>query len=231
MFLDISKAFDTINHNILLAKLEYYGVRGIALEWFRSYLCNRSHFIIYRDTESLHRMVSCGVPQGSVLGHLLFILYTHDLPAGLKHSQCILLADDTTVYISGRNEPVLRQQLENDLASLTDWFHANKLSLNMLNTNYMKFGKGSQVSEYGLHLSNNSITKVSSAKFLGIIIDDELGWSEHINHIEKKIASGSYAIYSVKRFISMNNMKPQPYSFTPQLWHYVVEFCISVQTP
>ena len=207
VFLDLSKAFDTIDHNILLAKLEYYGARGIALEWFRSYLCNRSQFVMYRDTESLRRMVSCGVPQGSVLGPLLFILYTNDLPAVLKHSQCILFVDDITVCISGRYEPVLRQQIENDLASLTDWFHANKLSLNVLKTNFMKFGKGNQVSEYDLHLSNNIITKVSSAKFLGIIIDDELGWSEHINHIERKIASGSYAIYSVKRFLFMNNMK------------------------
>ena len=163
----------------MFAKLEYYCVRGIGLEWFRSYLCNMSQFVMYRDT---------------------------DQPAILKHSQCILFADDTTVYISGINEPVLRQLIEYDLASLTDWFHANKLPLDVLKTNLMKFGKGSQTSEYDLHLSNNSITKVSSAKFLRIIID-ELGWCEHINRITKNIASGSYTIYSVKRFLSMNNIK------------------------
>ena len=177
----LKEAFQNISPSqILFAKLEYYGVRVIALEWFRSYLCNRSQFVMYRDT---------------------------DLPAVLRHSpQCILFADDTTMYISGINEQVLRQLIEYDLASLTDWFHANKLPLDVLKTNFMKFGKGSPTSEYDLHLSNNSITKVSSAKFLGIIID-ELGWSEHINRITKNIASGSYAIYSLKRFLSMNNMK------------------------
>ena len=135
-----------------------------------------------------------------------------DLPAVLKHSQCIFFADDTTVCISGINEPVLRQLIQYDLASVTDWFQANKLPLDVSKTNFMKFGKGSQTSEYDLHLSNNSITKnifikkVSSAKLLGIIID-ELGWSEHINRITKNIGSGSCAIYSVKRFLSMNNMK------------------------
>ena len=149
-----TEAFQNIPPSqILFAKLEYYGVRVIALEWFRSYLCNRSQFVMYRDT---------------------------DLPAVLRHSQCIFFAYDTTVYISGINEPVLRQLIEYDLASLTDWFHANKLPVDVLKTNFMKFGKGSQTSEYNLHLSNSSITKVSSAKFLGIIID-ELGWNEHIN--------------------------------------------------
>ena len=103
---------------------------------------------------------------------------------------------------------MLRQLMEYDLASLTDWFHTDwfKLPLDVLKTNCMKFGKGSQTSEYDLHLSNNSITKVSSAKFLGITID-ELGWSEHINRITKNIANRSYAMYSVKRFLSINNMK------------------------
>ena len=84
---------------------------------------------------------------------------------------------------------MLRQLIEYDLASLTDWFHANKLPLDVLNTNFMKFGKGSQTSEYDLHLSNNSITMISSAKFLGIIID-ELGWSEHINRITRTLQVG-----------------------------------------
>ena len=118
---------------------------------------------------------------------------------------------------------MLRQLIEYDLASLTDWFHANKLPLDVLKINFMKFGKGSQTSEYDLHLSNNSITKVSSAKVLGIIID-ELGWSEHINRLTNNITNKSYTIYSVKRFLSMNmkllyhSLIPSHLSYDTMLW-------------
>ena len=99
VFLDLSKAFDTIDHNILLRKLNYYGVRGVALDWFRSYLSDRK-FVTFKDSNSNILRVDCGVPQGSVLGPLLFIIYTNDLPNAIKHSKCILFADDTTIFYS-----------------------------------------------------------------------------------------------------------------------------------
>ena len=131
VLLDLSKAFDTIDHKILLAKLNNYGVRGIALEWFRSYLTGRSQYVSYKDTNSDSLFISCGVPQGSVLGPLLFIIYTNDLPNSLKHSQCILFADDTTVFKSSHNINDAITSIESDLGNLYDWFCANKLSLNV----------------------------------------------------------------------------------------------------
>ena len=104
VFLDISKAFDTINHEILMSKLVHYGVRGTALNWFNSYLnSNRKQYVSYKGTKSDLYNVTLGVPQGSVLGPLLFILYTNDLPMSLKHSKTILFADDTTLYAIGKN--------------------------------------------------------------------------------------------------------------------------------
>ena len=171
VFLDFSKAFDTIDHDILLRKLHFYGARGVALEWFSNYRTGRSQYVSYYDMNSASRDVTCGVPQGSVLGPLLLIIYTNDLPKSLSHSKSILFADDTTIYSASQNPITAQTNIENDMSTLSDWFCANKLSLNAQKNNFIIFSpKNTRTNISSLNLANHTIQKVSCTKFLGIYI-------------------------------------------------------------
>ena len=139
--MDLSKAFDTIDHDILLYKLEYYGFRGVTLDWFKSYFSNIKQFVRYQMHDSVHKIINCGVPQGSILGPLLFILYINVIVNTTSLLELILFVDNTTLFfshpdIASQNEIIINIELQ----EICNWFQANKLSVNACKTNYMVLG-------------------------------------------------------------------------------------------
>ena len=141
-FVDLKKAFDTVNHSILITKLYKYGIRGNSLQWFKSYLANRQQFVHIHTSKSNTETVTCGVPQGSILGPLLFILYINDLSNVSDVLFPILFADDTSVYIEAEKESSVISILNEELQKINTWLKSNKLTLNLDKSHYMVFHRG-----------------------------------------------------------------------------------------
>ena len=139
IFIDLEKAFDTVNHNILLDKLDHYGIRGISNYWFRSYLSDRSQFVSISGFNSDYKTVKHGVPQGSVLGPLLFLIFINDLNIAIKHSETFHFADDTCLLIIKDSVKQINKVVNKDLKFLVQWLNANKISLNVARTEVVIF--------------------------------------------------------------------------------------------
>lgn len=188
MFIDLCKAFDTINHSLVLQKCERYGIRGIAQLWLRSYLNNRFQYVSIDDVESHLKHETCGVPQGSVLGPKLFILYMNNICTVSDTLKYVMFAEDTNLFCSGGNIKELLKTVEIELMKLNKWFSLNKLSLNESKTKFMLFGGKRTNTEVKLNLNNVEIERVYETKFLGVIIDDKVCWKPHIKYVKQKLS-------------------------------------------
>ena len=210
IFMDLSKAFDTIDHTILLHKLYHYGFRGIAYDWFSNYLYNRKQFVSYNGTASSKLNISCGVPQGSILGPLLFIIYMNDICNTSKLLSFILFADDTTVLYSHNDLSILCDTLNIELSEVSNWFKANKLSLNAKKTNQMYFGTSYQTrnidDQHTIYLDGTKLVRVREAKFLGITIDENLTWKKQISNTCRSCSRNIGVLNKVKYFLPKHVM-------------------------
>ena len=205
-FLDLSKAFDTVNREILNQKLWRYGIRGPAFDLIKSYLTNRKQYTLVNGVHSQELAIEIGVPQGSVLGPLLFLLYINDLPLASK----IIIkmsADDTCLVFSAASLDELQIKINREINKIDNWMTSNKLTLNYSKTRFMLTHRKKEKPLLNLYINNNKIEQVSTFEYLGITIDENLNWGEHIKTVESKLSQACGAIARLRHHVDLRCLR------------------------
>uniref|UniRef100_A0A3B3DCY4 Reverse transcriptase domain-containing protein n=1 Tax=Oryzias melastigma TaxID=30732 RepID=A0A3B3DCY4_ORYME len=210
VFLDLSAAFDLLDHELLINKLNSYGFETSATEWIKSYLDNRSFTVLFNGSYSEKQKLCCGVPQGSCLGPLLFSIFMNDLPFVLKHATIALYADDSTIYMSGTNAHHLSQDLNDELRAVENWFNVNRLVINAEKTKCMMLGSSYLLKDspvLNLSVSGSPIEQVSEAKLLGVVVDSKMTWNNQIKQILGKMGRSMAMVRQCQKYMPGNIKK------------------------
>ena len=228
VFIDFSKAFDTVNHQILLKKLESYGIRGTPLKWFTSYLENRQQYVTVGHIDSPRQAMTCGIPQGSTLGPLLFLLYINDLPNCSKNLIFRIFADDTNLFASAFDLKDLETLINSELEKVKEWCDVNKLSINFSKTNYMiikssrKISGNMEVKLQSVDGSCHLLRKKDHIKYLGVMIDESLSWKYHISYICSRVSRNIGIISKLRHYLSIYQLKQIYYNLIYPYLSYAV---------
>ena len=231
VFIDIRKAFDAVNHSILLDKLKRYGLSEVEITWFNSYLTNRKQQCLVNGHLSEPKEIICGVPQGSILGPLLFLIYINDLPNCLTNTTPCMFADDMQVYVSAPDMSCLVDYINPDLARINDWLNVNKLRSHKAKTKHIVIGSSYNLKnkapneQNDIIMDNCQVSRVEKHKCLGVQIDEKLSFDSHIDGICKKASASIGALKRMKPFVPFDSLKAtysalvQPYfDYCSPLW-------------
>ena len=206
IFLDLSKAFDTLNFDILLYKFKKYGVTGNALSLINSYLTNRYQYVNYESNESDLLEIKTGIPQGSILGPLFFSIYINDLVKSSNKFSFLMYADDTTIYFDLEDFNALnrRTEINNELEKVNVWFKLNKLTINVDKSKCIFFHKRRKINPIEFSINNDIISIVSQFSFLGVLLDEHLSWKNHLNMVANKLSKLIGILHKLKYIYPQN---------------------------
>ena len=204
LFIDLSRAFDCVDHSILLHKFERYGIRGVAGKWFESYLSGRRQTVSVGGVISRVFDVTLGVPQGSILGPTMFLLYINDLPRCVDGADVTLYADDCNIFVSAESPERLYERASTTYACILEWMATNRLVVNETKTKCLLFFKNNIET---IQLGTTSVSVDRACRLLGVVVDAQLRWDDHIDGLSGRLRRTCFVLYQLKKHCSIEIVK------------------------